>query len=136
MSYMVLARKYLASQSKPLAHFGATPTYTQSMCQAVPESSNVSVRNYKFSNESSSAPMQPAAREELHILAAIDVIRKAAHCLEKGPGKDKQVVLNAHPFIAAYLTKGFPSIRQKWYLDHKKWIKIQPLHNPSSLDFR
>jgi len=43
--------------------------------------------------------------------------------LSKGP---KKVVLHVHPFIAAFLTQGFPSIRSKWFLEHKKWIKILP----------
>ena len=38
----------------------------------------------------------------------------------------KKLTLNTHPFIAAFLTKGFPSIRSKWYLEYKKWVKIQP----------
>jgi ribonuclease G len=36
------------------------------------------------------------------------------------------VTLNTHPFIAAFLTKGFPSQRSKWYFEHKKWVKILP----------
>ena len=44
----------------------------------------------------------------------------------KGPHKDKALTLNTHPFIAAFLTKGFPSVRSKWFLEHKKWIKVQP----------
>lgn len=38
----------------------------------------------------------------------------------------KSITLNAHPFIAAYLTKGISSIRFKWFLKHKKWIKVLP----------
>ena len=38
----------------------------------------------------------------------------------------KKVTINAHPFVAAYLTKGFPSIRSKWFMEHKKWVKVQP----------
>ncbi|WGK66106.1 Rne/Rng family ribonuclease [Croceiramulus getboli] len=38
----------------------------------------------------------------------------------------KKITLNAHPFIAAFLVKGFPSIRSKWFLEHKKWVKIMP----------
>jgi len=38
----------------------------------------------------------------------------------------KKITLNTHPFIAAFLTKGFPSVRTKWFLEHKKWVKIQP----------
>ncbi|NLP57811.1 ribonuclease E/G [Lutibacter sp. B1] len=38
----------------------------------------------------------------------------------------KKVTLNVHPFIAAYLKKGFPSIQHRWFLNYKKWIKILP----------
>ncbi len=71
--------------------------------------------------------------------APIVLIEKIGDALErilKGAGKDKQIVLNAHPFIAAYITKGFPSIRQKWYLEHKKWIKIQPRDAYTYLEYR
>lgn len=37
-----------------------------------------------------------------------------------------KIVLNVHPFIAAYLKKGIPSIQQRWIAKHKKWIKILP----------
>jgi len=40
--------------------------------------------------------------------------------------KNKKIVLNVHPFIAAYLKKGIPSIQQRWFAKHKKWIKILP----------
>jgi ribonuclease G len=29
-----------------------------------------------------------------------------------------------HPFVAAYLKKGIPSLQQKWFVRHKKWVKI------------
>lgn len=38
----------------------------------------------------------------------------------------KKIILNTHPFIAAYLKKGIPSIQQKWFAKYKKWIKILP----------
>jgi len=38
----------------------------------------------------------------------------------------KKITLHTHPFIAAFLTKGFPSVRTKWFMEHKKWVKIQP----------
>ncbi len=40
--------------------------------------------------------------------------------------KNKNVVLNVHPFISSHLTKGISSIRFRWYLKHKKWITIIP----------
>ncbi len=41
-------------------------------------------------------------------------------------GKHKSIKLTAHPFVAAYITKGVPSIRTKWFMDHKQWIKVEP----------
>ncbi len=51
-------------------------------------------------------------------------------------GYKKGIVLNTHPFIAAYLTKGFPSIRSKWFLEHKKWVKIIPRDAYTYLEYR
>ena len=59
--------------------------------------------------------------------APIVLVQKITHDLEQLFKKDyKKVTLNTHPFIAAFLTKGFPSIRSKWFFEHKKWVKIQP----------
>ena len=59
--------------------------------------------------------------------APIVLVEKIKHDLDLIMQKDyKKVTLNTHPFIAAYLTKGFPSIRSKWYFEHKKWVKILP----------
>ncbi len=66
----------------------------------------------------------------------IDKINTDLERLLKGRGKDTGLVLNTHPFIAAYLTKGFPSIRSKWFLEHKKWIKVQPRDAYTYLEYR
>ncbi|NNL33004.1 MAG: ribonuclease E/G, partial [Flavobacteriaceae bacterium] len=59
--------------------------------------------------------------------APIVLIDKIKQDLDQIIKKDyKKVTLNTHPFIAAFLTKGFPSIRSKWYFEHKKWVKILP----------
>ena len=59
--------------------------------------------------------------------APIGIVQKINHDLEQLIKKDyKKLTLNTHPFIAAFLTKGFPSTRSKWFLEHKKWVKIQP----------
>ncbi|MDT8348059.1 MAG: ribonuclease E/G, partial [Flavobacteriaceae bacterium] len=34
--------------------------------------------------------------------------------------------LHLHPFIAAFLTKGFPSLRAKWFFKYKIWIPVHP----------
>ncbi len=61
------------------------------------------------------------------IEAPIKVVNRINQDLERIFKKDyKKVTLNTHPFIAAFLTKGFPSVRSKWFMEHKKWVKIQP----------
>ena len=47
-----------------------------------------------------------------------------------------RITLNIHPFIAAYLTKGFFSVRLKWFLKYRKWIKILPRDAYSYLEYR
>ena len=61
------------------------------------------------------------------IEAPIKVIERINQDLQRVFKKDyKKVTLNAHPFIAAFLTKGLPSPRSKWFLEHKKWVKVLP----------
>lgn len=71
--------------------------------------------------------------------APIVIIDKITSDLEKII-QNKQftngIILNAHPFIAAYLTKGFPSVRSKWFLEHKKWVKILPRDAYTYLEYR
>ena len=64
--------------------------------------------------------------ENGEIEAPILVIDKISADLERIIKDQTKLVLNAHPFVAAYLTKGFPSIRSKWLFEHKKWVKIVP----------
>ncbi len=69
----------------------------------------------------------PNAIGGAEIEAPIKVIERINQDLERLLKKDyKKVILNAHPFIAAFLTKGYPSIRSKWFFEHKKWVKILP----------
>ncbi|MEG9327730.1 ribonuclease E/G [Salinimicrobium catena] len=61
------------------------------------------------------------------IEAPIVLVNKITTDLEKLIKKDyKKITLSAHPFIAAFLTNGFPSPRAKWFFDHKRWVKIVP----------
>ena len=61
------------------------------------------------------------------IEAPIVLIDKIKVDLEKLIKKEhKKITLSAHPFIAAFLTKGFPSTRSQWFLDHRKWVKVIP----------
>ena len=56
--------------------------------------------------------------------------------VEHRHNKKKQLHLHLHPFIAAYLTSGFPSIRASWYFKHKKWVRIVPRDAYLYLEFR
>ncbi len=61
------------------------------------------------------------------IEAPILIINKIKTDFEKLIKKNhKKITLSAHPFIAAFLTKGFPSPRSQWFFDHKRWVKILP----------
>lgn len=60
------------------------------------------------------------------IEAPILIIDQIKSDLERHIKKGNKVVLNAHPFVAAYLRKGFPSPRIKWFMEYKTWVKIIP----------
>jgi ribonuclease G len=64
--------------------------------------------------------------ENGEIEAPILIVDKIKAHLERIIKDHGKVNLNIHPFVAAYLTKGFPSIRSKWFFEHKKWVKIIP----------
>jgi len=48
---------------------------------------------------------------------------------------EKSLTLAVHPFIAAYLTKRGNSIRFKWFLKYKRWIKVKEMKNFHLLEF-
>lgn len=51
--------------------------------------------------------------------------------------KDKNIFLHTHPFIAAYLTKGwFNSLRRKWSKKHGKNLKVIPRDAFKFLEYR
>jgi ribonuclease G len=58
--------------------------------------------------------------------APILILDRIASDVERYKNDHKKLVLNVHPFVAAYLKKGFPSLRSKWFFEHKKWVKIIP----------
>jgi ribonuclease G len=73
------------------------------------------------------AEENPNVGDEGEIEAPILVVQKITEDLERLFKKDyKKLTLNTHPFIAAFLSKGFPSVRTKWFMKHKKWVNIQP----------
>jgi len=71
------------------------------------------------------------------IEAPIVVIKKLSEDLKRLIEKDfKKISLHTHPFIAAFLTNGFPSIRVKWFLEHRQWVRIQPRDAYTYLEYQ
>lgn len=44
--------------------------------------------------------------------------------------------LYCHPIVAAYLKKGFPSLRTRWIFRYKKWISIHPNEDFGITDYK
>ena len=56
-------------------------------------------------------------------IAISDIIEHhLEHILENQNEKKPTIIM--HPFLQAYFTKGFPSIRMRWYFKYKTWVKI------------
>ncbi len=48
----------------------------------------------------------------------------------------KQLTVLVHPIMAAYLTKGFPSIRMNWSIQYKRWIGVKESNSLALVEFR
>ncbi len=49
--------------------------------------------------------------------------------------KTRKIILNVHPFVASFLTRGFPSTRLKWSLKYKIGIKVQAIMSYYMLEY-
>jgi ribonuclease G len=58
----------------------------------------------------------------------VDEIENKLRYIFKDLNKEK-ITLATHPYVAAYLTKGIRSIRNKWFFSFRKFVKVDP--NPS-----
>lgn len=57
------------------------------------------------------------------VLLTDDIQRDLKFILQSRP--KSKLVLKAHPYVAAYIKKGFPSIQMKWARAFFKWIKVK-----------
>jgi ribonuclease G len=53
-----------------------------------------------------------------------------------GKVKTRKLVLNVHPFVEAYLKKGFFPLYRKWNRKHKVSLKVQPVTSYHMLEYR
>ena len=49
---------------------------------------------------------------------------------------EPKITIEVHPFLYAYLTKGFISKRVKWYFKYKKWIRLRQNSNSHLLQYK
>ena len=47
----------------------------------------------------------------------------------------KKLMLKVHPYVAAYLTKGFQSFQNKWFFKYFKWVKVEANNSYSFLEY-
>ncbi len=55
----------------------------------------------------------------------VDDIERDLNFIIQSQIKSK-IKLKIHPYVEAYLKKGFPNRQMKWYMKFHKWIRIQP----------
>ena len=48
----------------------------------------------------------------------------------------KKITLIVHPFVEAYLTKGFYSIQRKWFTKYKRWVNVRKSDAYQFLEYR
>jgi len=63
---------------------------------------------------------------EATVLIVDEIEDKLNHALKVD--NQKKITICAHPFIAAYLSRGLLSRRMKWFWKYKKWVKVRPIY--------
>lgn len=67
--------------------------------------------------------------------APITVINDIEEWLKTQGGKSKRLILRVHPFVAAYLTKGWFSIAFKWRRKYGSKLKVLPMDSFKIMEF-
>ena len=47
----------------------------------------------------------------------------------------KKLILKVHPYVAAYLTKGWKSMQKRWFRDFLRWVKVEENTSYSYLEY-
>lgn len=71
---------------------------------------------------------------EATILLIEQIEREIREIFKVNP-KHKKITVCIHPFVAAYLNQGWPSLRFKWSMDMKKKVKIRALDALQLLEY-
>ncbi len=67
------------------------------------------------------------------VLFADDIEGKVKYALKEL--NKKKLCLKVHPYVAAYLTKGFRSVRNSWFRKYLKWVKVEAVNSYSYLEY-
>ena len=54
----------------------------------------------------------------------------------KGTRPRVKINLHAHPYVEAFLKKGFISKPMRWYMEHQKWIRIVPNNDFHLMEYK
>ncbi len=67
----------------------------------------------------------------------VDQIENALRYIIKEQN-EKDITLNVHPYIEAFIKKGgfLRSMQWKWYFEYKQWVKIQPMSSYSFMEYK
>lgn len=68
------------------------------------------------------------------ILLTEDIERDFSFILQSRP--KARLTLHVHPFVAAYIKRGFPSIQMKWYQKYYRWLKVMPNNDFPLTDYK
>ena len=127
-------------RNKLFEHLKAEMQYSRTKHKILPPSKFglVQITRQRVRQEREIQTREPNPNKNGMVEAPIVLIDKIEHDLDRliSHPKYNGLVLNLHPFIAAYIQKGFPSIQQKWFLKYKKWIKILPRDAYQYLNYR
>ncbi|MBA3648875.1 MAG: Rne/Rng family ribonuclease [Chitinophagales bacterium] len=67
------------------------------------------------------------------ILIMDEIVKNLKHIVTKN--NQKKITLFVHPYIEAYITKGFPSMRMNWWLTLKRWVNVDSTDNMGIMEY-
>ena len=61
------------------------------------------------------------------ILVLDEIEKNLKHIITRN--NQKKLTLFVHPYVEAFITKGFPSLRMKWWMNLKRWVNVDSSDN-------
>ncbi len=68
------------------------------------------------------------------ILVIDEIERDLKFILQSRP--KSKITLKVHPFLAAYIKRGFPSLQMKWYMQYYNWIRVEEDEDQPMLTYK